>query len=63
MTEYVKLVRAFEVSDLSPTTYAEREVHRRLVLRPGSEGWDASGMHYVNAHQIDSAYWIVCVNG
>jgi hypothetical protein len=45
---YGTSVRAFEVTDLSPTRYAERPVGRDPLLAGSGAGWNAGGMHHVD---------------
>jgi hypothetical protein len=59
---YGKLVRAFEICDLSENTYGEREIRSTPVLSGSGAGWNESGMHHVDAHQCDGA-WLACVDG
>lgn len=58
---YGRQVRAFEVTDMSPTTYAEKMVDTRIV-QATSQGWNAEGMHHVDAHQIGEHQWIAAVD-
>jgi hypothetical protein len=32
------------------------------VLVPDGSGWNASGMHHVDAHQVGES-WLACVDG
>jgi hypothetical protein len=42
-------VRAFEVTELSPSGYAERPVGRDPLFAGSGAGWNAGGMHHVDA--------------
>jgi hypothetical protein len=55
-------VRAFEVTELTTRTYRERAVGRP-VLGPGGSGWNACGMHHVDAHVLGDGSWIASVDG
>jgi hypothetical protein len=55
-------VRAFEVTELTTRTYRERAVGRP-VLGPGDSGWNACGMHHVDAHVLGDGSWIASVDG
>jgi hypothetical protein len=55
-------VRAFEVTELTPTAYRERPVGAVPVLGPGT-GWNAGGMHHVDAHDLGDGTWLACVDG
>lgn len=56
-------LRAFEVTDLSPSTYREREAGEGPVLAPSGSGWNANGMHHIDPHRLDDGTWIACVDG
>jgi hypothetical protein len=59
---YGRRVRAFEITELTATTYKEHEAADSPVLSPGSSGWNASGMHHVDAHRVGGS-WLACVDG
>jgi hypothetical protein len=59
---YGRQVRAFEITELTTTTYKEHEAADSPVLSPGSSGWNASGMHHVDAHRVEGS-WLACVDG
>ena len=61
--DYGTQVRAFEIYELTTTTYQEREVDRGLVLEPSGVGWNGSGMHHIDPHSIADGKWIACVDG
>jgi hypothetical protein len=56
---YGKSVRAFEVTGLSPSRYAERPVGPDPLLAGSGAGWNAGGMHHVDplpdAHGVIAA--------
>jgi hypothetical protein len=58
---YGNQVHAFQVTDISPTTYSEKMVETPLV-RASSKGWNAKAMHHVDAHQIGKQKWIAAVD-
>jgi hypothetical protein len=60
---YGKQVRAFEITELTSATYKEREVRESPVLSPDGGGWNASGMHHIDAHRSGDAGWLACVDG
>jgi hypothetical protein len=60
---YGTAVRAFEISELTPASYREREMDPSPVLAPGGHGWNAAGMHHLDAHRQDDGRWIACVDG
>lgn len=63
---YGKRVWAFEISDLSPTTYRESAIKGPPVIQ-GTGGWfpkwNRDNMHTVDAHQIGPSSWVACVDG
>ncbi len=61
--EYGTQVRAFEIDELTTTTYHEREINKNPVLVPSGTGWNGSGMHHIDPHLLDNGQWIACVDG
>jgi hypothetical protein len=62
--EYGSRVHAFEILELTRSTYHEREVSSGgPVLQGCGNGWNARGMHHVDAHQLGDGSWIACVDG
>ncbi|HEY1526975.1 MAG TPA: hypothetical protein VGH51_12110 [Candidatus Angelobacter sp.] len=59
---YGKQVRAFEITELTSTTYKEHEVAESPVLVPDGNSWNVSGMHHVDAHRVEGS-WLACVDG
>ena len=60
---YGRQLRAFAITELTATTYKEHEVAESPVLSATGRGWNASGMHHVDAHQDGDASWLACVDG
>lgn len=60
---YGSRVRAFDILELTPSTYAEVENKASPILQPGGAGWNALGMHHLDAHQQADGNWIACVDG
>lgn len=61
--DYGTQVRAFEITELTTTTYEEREMNGGLVLTPTGSGWNGQGMHNIDPHFIEDGKWIACVDG
>ncbi|MDF5718203.1 MAG: hypothetical protein PUP93_31135 [Rhizonema sp. NSF051] len=61
--EYGTQVRAFEITELTTTTYQEREISQSLSLSPTGSGWNGAGMHHIDPHFINEGKWIACVDG
>lgn len=60
---YGTAVLAFEITELTVSTYAEKAVEQNPILEASGSGWNASGMHTLDAHRRDDGSWIACVDG
>jgi hypothetical protein len=60
---YGTAVRAFEVLELTETTYAERPTVPEVVLAADDQRWSAGGVHHVDAHQIGPGRWLAVIDG
>jgi hypothetical protein len=60
---YGNQVRAFEILELTTTSYVEREHANSPVLRASGVGWNGLGMHHVDPHLLPDGKWIACVDG
>jgi hypothetical protein len=60
---YGTRVRAFEIMELDTTRYVEVERPESPILQPSGGGWNAHGMHHVDAHQLPDGKWLACVDG
>jgi len=58
---YGNQVFAFQVTDISTTTYKEKMIETPLV-KATSEGWNSDAMHHVDLHQIGKNKWIAAVD-
>jgi len=58
---YGNQVHAFEILDISPTTYREKMVEPALV-QATKTGWNASAMHHVDLYAISEGKWIAAVD-
>jgi hypothetical protein len=56
-------VRAFEIRTLTSTAYKETPVEMPVRLGASGWGWNALGMHQVDAHLLNDGRWIACVDG
>lgn len=61
--KYGRQVWAFEVEELTTTSYQERQVSALPIIRPSGRGWNRDKMHHIDAHQIAENEWIACVDG
>jgi hypothetical protein len=63
LPSYGSQVRAFEISQLTPTSYVETEHERSPVLTASGSGWNGVGMHHLDAHLLPDGKWLACVDG
>ena len=61
--DYGTCVRGFEITDLTPISYAEQEIAGGPILSGTGVGWNRCGMHHVDPHLMDDGRWIACVDG
>ena len=59
---YGSSVRAFEITNLTKDNYTEVEL-RIPILKASGNGWNAKGMHHIDAHQQPDGHWLACVDG
>lgn len=60
---YGSRLLAFEIDRLDEQTYAEHEVAESPLLRASGSGWNAVGMHHLDAVQRDDGSWLAAVDG
>ena len=60
---YGRAVRAFGIDQLTPETFVEHAIGAPEILGPSGRGWNATGMHHIDAHQRGPGDWIACVDG
>lgn len=60
---YGTAVRAFRITELTPTSYREEEATDTPILIASGTGWNANGMHHVDAQQLEDGTWIGAVDG
>ena len=61
--EYGTAVLAYEILEMTPTTYRERQLGTEAILKPSGSGWNAAGMHHIDAHRGGDNQWIAVVDG
>ena len=59
---YGSHVRAFEITTLTRTDYAEVEVAESPVLSATGSGWNADGMHQLDPNLLPSGIWLAAVD-
>jgi beta-xylosidase len=60
---YGTQVYAFEITELTPTIYRDRQVGSRPIVAPEHRGWNSRGMHHVDPHPTEDGQWIAAVDG
>ena len=61
--EYGTDVRAIEIARLARTEYEERTLSIAPVLDPSGRGWNAAGMHHIDAIERGPGDWLAAVDG
>jgi hypothetical protein len=56
-------VWAYEITDITPTHYAERLAKAVPIIQPGKSGWNQQAMHQIDPVQIGPGEWIASVDG
>jgi lysophospholipase L1-like esterase len=60
---YGNQVRAFEILDLTRTSYLEAEVIESPVLSASGNGWNADGMHHLDPVEVSPGNWLAVTDG
>lgn len=60
---YGKRVRAFEIVELTQTSFRERPVAPDPLFGPTGNAWRFNGMHHVAPLRLDDGRWIAAVDG
>ena len=60
---YGRMVSAFQIQELTTTSYVESPIGGQPILRPTGRGWNATGIHHVDAHQLGPNRWLAAVDG
>ncbi len=56
-------VWAFEVTELTTTTYEEKRLSAEPILAASGSGWNEKAMHHIDPHQVGDGEWIASVDG
>jgi hypothetical protein len=56
-------VMAYEITDISPTSYVEQLVGVEPVLKASGSGWNQQAMHQIDPIQLGDNDWIASVDG
>lgn len=60
---YGEQLLAFEITELTETTYQEHELSDSPILKGSGVGWNAKGMHHIDLHRVGEDGLIGCVDG
>lgn len=60
---YGRQLRAFQIDELSLTTYREHELQTSPLLTPGDSEWNRHGMHHLDAQRLEDGRWLAAVDG
>lgn len=60
---YGTQVRAFEITELTPVSYAEEENENSPILKAAGFGWNGQRMHHLDPHPLPRGGWLACVDG
>ena len=60
---YGSAVRAWNITTLTESLFGESEAASTKVLQGSGAGWNADGMHHVDAHLGSDGAWLACVDG
>jgi hypothetical protein len=62
---YGRSVRAYLVEELTVQSYRDRPAleNDAALLDASGQGWNATGMHHMDAHELEPGCWIACVDG
>jgi len=63
LPRYGSSVRAFQILKLTPNHYAEIEIDESPILTASGNGWNALGMHHLDAFRRADGTWLACVDG
>lgn len=60
---YGQSVRSYRITDLTPQRFDEEELRLNQPVGATGGGWNATGMHHLDAHQLDDSSWLACTDG
>lgn len=56
-------VMVYEITDITPMSYAETLAQEAPVVKPSGSGWNGDAMHQLDPVQVDENSWIASVDG
>lgn len=60
---YGQRVRAFEILELTADRYREHPAAEQPILSESHQGWNAAGMHHIDAHRLEDGRCFASVDG
>jgi hypothetical protein len=60
---YGTAVRAFEILELTESTYVEQPATPEVILAAGAEPWMSGRVHHVDAQQVGPNHWVAAADG
>ena len=63
LVSYGNNLRALQIESLTDSEFKEREIDGSPVLRASKRGWNAVGMHHLDAMQVGDGQWLGAVDG
>lgn len=63
LPNYGHSLRALQVDRLDESEYEEHEIEGSPILAASRVGWNAMGMHHIDAHWLGSGEWLAAVDG
>lgn len=57
------MVWAYEITDISPTSYAEEKAFDEPVIAADGSGWNEKAMHQLDPVQVGEDEWVASVDG
>jgi hypothetical protein len=63
LPNYGRSVRAMQIDRLNESEYQEHEIDASPILSASRVGWNAMGMHHIDAHRLESGDWLAAVDG
>lgn len=61
--DYGNQLWAFEITELTTTSYKERQIGNQPILQASGKGWNSKKMHQLDPHRISDKKWLACVDG
>lgn len=63
-TNYGRAVRAYAIDELTPSQYREHTLNGDVpILAASGHGWNATGMHHIDAGQVAPGEWVAASDG